>query len=241
MYERFTDCARKVMQFANQEAQRFNHDYIGTRHILLGLVKESSGVAANVLKNLEVDLRKIRLEVEKRIQNGPDWVNMGKLPQTPHAKHVIEYSMEESRNLGHNYVGTEHILLGLLRDEETVAAQVLMNLGLRLENVRAEILEILGLSLEKGGSKAYYPPPPIRWSEDETKDYVYQSDDETVNRVRQVAEEIYTLQRAKEEAVASQDFDQAAQLRDREHEKRRELAAITVPPGYEETSSKRLG
>src|SRR6266436_2941066 len=97
MYERFTDRARKVMQLANQEAQRFNHEYIGTEHILLGLVKEGSGVAANVLKNLDIDLRKIRLEVEKIVQSGPDMVTMGKLPQTPRAKKVIEYSIEDAR------------------------------------------------------------------------------------------------------------------------------------------------
>jgi ATP-dependent Clp protease ATP-binding subunit ClpC len=144
MYERFTDRARKVMQLANQEAQRFNHEYIGTEHILLGLVKEGSGVAANVLKNLEVDLRKIRLEVERIVQSGPDMVTMGKLPQTPRAKKVIEYAMEEARNLNHNYVGTEHLLLGLLREQEGVAAQVLMNLGLKLEDVRDEVLTLLG-------------------------------------------------------------------------------------------------
>ncbi len=144
MYERFTDRARKVMQLANQEAQRFNHEYIGTEHILLGLIKEGSGVAANVLKNLDIDLRKIRLEVEKLVQSGPDMVTMGKLPQTPRAKKVIEYSMEEARNLNHNYVGTEHILLGLLREQEGVAAQVLMNLGLKLEDVREEVLNLLG-------------------------------------------------------------------------------------------------
>ena len=131
------------MQLANQEAQRFNHEYIGTEHILLGLVKEGSGVAANVLKNLEVDLRKIRLEVEKLVQSGPEMVTVGKLPQTPRAKKVIEYSMEEARNLNHNYVGTEHILLGLLREQEGVAAQVLMNLGLKLEEVREEVLNLL--------------------------------------------------------------------------------------------------
>ena len=99
MYERFTDRARKVMQLANQEAQRFNHEYIGTEHILLGLVKEGSGVAANVLKNLDVDLRKIRLEVEKIVQPAVgDWVTPGKLPHTPRAKKVIEYSVEEARN-----------------------------------------------------------------------------------------------------------------------------------------------
>ena len=150
MYERFTDRARKVMQLANQEAQRFNHEYIGTEHILLGLVKEGSGVAANVLKNLDVDLRKIRLEVEKLVQSGPEMVTMGKLPQTPRAKKVIEYSMEEARNLNHNYVGTEHILLGLLREQEGVAAQVLMNLGLKLEDVREEVLNLLGHGLEGG-------------------------------------------------------------------------------------------
>ena len=148
MYERFTDRARKVMQLANQEAQRFNHEYIGTEHILLGLVKEGSGVAANVLKNLDVDLRKIRLEVEKLVQSGPEMVTMGKLPQTPRAKKVIEYSMEEARNLNHNYVGTEHILLGLLREQEGVAAQVLMNLGLKLDEVREEVLNLLGHGLE---------------------------------------------------------------------------------------------
>ncbi|HEY4262157.1 MAG TPA: Clp protease N-terminal domain-containing protein, partial [Schlesneria sp.] len=148
MYERFTDRARKVMQLANQEAQRFNHEYIGTEHILLGLVKEGSGVAANVLKNLEVDLRKIRLEVEKIVQSGPDMVTMGKLPQTPRAKKVIEYAMEEARNLNHNYVGTEHLLLGLIREQEGVAAQVLMNLGLKLEDVREEVLNLLGHGME---------------------------------------------------------------------------------------------
>src|SRR5574337_208376 len=152
MYERFTDRARKVMQLANQEAQRFNHEYIGTEHVLLGLIKEGSGVPANVLNNLDVDLRKIRLEVEKLVQSGPDMVTMGKLPQTPRAKKVIEYSMEEARNLNHNYVGTEHILLGLLREQEGVAAQVLMNLGLKLEDVREEVLNLLGHGMETSES-----------------------------------------------------------------------------------------
>jgi len=154
MYERFTDRARKVMQLANQEAQRFNHEYIGTEHVLLGLIKEGSGVAANVLKNLDIDLRKIRMEVEKLVQSGPDMVTMGKLPQTPRAKKVIEYSMEEARNLNHNYVGTEHILLGLLREQEGVAAQVLMNLGLKLEDVREEVLNLLGHGMDEGSERS---------------------------------------------------------------------------------------
>jgi ATP-dependent Clp protease ATP-binding subunit ClpC len=154
MYERFTDRARKVMALANQEAQRFNHEYIGTEHILLGLVKEGSGVGATVLKNLDIDLRKVRLEVEKLVKSGPDMVTMGKLPQTPRAKKVIEYAIEEARNLGHNYVGTEHLLLGLLRERDGVAAQVLMNLGLKLEEVREEALNLLGAGIESEASSS---------------------------------------------------------------------------------------
>src|SRR5712691_5869014 len=142
MEVKFTDRARKVMQLANQEAQRFNHEYIGTEHILLGLLKEGSGVAANVLKNLDIDLRKLRMEIEKIQQPGPDSVATGKLPQTPRAKKVIEFSIEEARNLNQNYVGTEHLLLGVIREKEGVAAQVLMNLGLKLEDVREEVLNL---------------------------------------------------------------------------------------------------
>jgi len=163
MYERFTDRARKVMQIANQEAQRFNHEYIGTEHILLGLVKEGSGVAANVLKNLDVDLRKIRLEVEKIVQTGPGGIEfaLGQRPHTPRAKKVIEYSVDEARNLNHNYVGTEHLLLGLLREEEGVAAQVLMNLGLKLDDVRLEVLNLIGSLPATGGeSRRRQPTTP---------------------------------------------------------------------------------
>jgi hypothetical protein len=146
MYERFTDRARKVMQLANQEAQRFNHEYVGTEHVLLGLIKEGTGVAANVLLNLDVHLRKVRQEVEKVVQAGPELVTMGKLPQTPRAKLAISYAIEEAQHLDHNYVGTEHLLLGLLREQEGTAAQVLMNLGLKLEVVRKEVLKVLGRS-----------------------------------------------------------------------------------------------
>jgi ATP-dependent Clp protease ATP-binding subunit ClpC len=167
MFERLTDRARKVMALANQEAQRFNHEYIGTEHILLGLVKEGSGVGANVLKHLEIDLRKVRLEVEKLVKSGPDMVTMGKLPQTPRAKKVIEYAIEEARSLNHNYVGTEHLLLGLLREQDGVAAQVLMNLGLKLEDVREEVLNLLGAGVgqvedvdEEGMEPVGDAPPP---------------------------------------------------------------------------------
>jgi len=159
MFERFTDRARKVMALANQEAQRFNHEYIGTEHILLGLVKEGTGVGANVLKNLGVDLHKVRMEVERLVKSGPEMVTMGKLPQTPRAKKVIEYAIEEARNLNHNYVGTEHLLLGLLREREGVAAQVLMNMGLKLDEVREEVLHLLGAGVEAEPPEAEMPSP----------------------------------------------------------------------------------
>ena len=144
MFDRFTDRAKKVMNLARQEAQRFNHEYLGTEHILLGLVQEGSGVAANVLKNMGIDLSKIRSEVEKIVKTGPSMVTMGQLPFTPRAKKVLELAMEEASNLGHNYIGTEHLLLGLIKENEGIAAQVLLNLGVKLEEVREEVLEFLG-------------------------------------------------------------------------------------------------
>ncbi|MEO0479167.1 MAG: ATP-dependent Clp protease ATP-binding subunit [Planctomycetota bacterium] len=146
MFDRFTDRAKKVMSFARQEAQKFNHEYIGTEHILLGLVQEGSGVAANVLKNMSIDLEKVRHEVEKIVKTGPSMVTMGQLPFTPRAKKVLELSMEEASQLSHNYIGTEHLLLGLIKENEGIAAQVLMNLGVKLEEVREEVLEFLGAS-----------------------------------------------------------------------------------------------
>ncbi|MEX0727202.1 MAG: Clp protease N-terminal domain-containing protein [Planctomycetaceae bacterium] len=167
MYERFTDRARKVTQLANAEAIRLNHEYIGTEHILLAIMAEGSGVAAHVLKNFRIDGGIVRREVEKIVQRGPKkeivdqsgfiirWISLllgqfapSNLPpknqQTPRAKKIIEYAMEEARNLNHNYVGTEHLLLGLLREPEGVAHQVLTNLGLELDDVRNEVLNILG-------------------------------------------------------------------------------------------------
>ncbi|MFQ5956942.1 MAG: Clp protease N-terminal domain-containing protein, partial [Candidatus Brocadiales bacterium] len=151
MFDKFTDRARKVMALAREEARRYNHEYIGTEHILLGLVKEGSGVAANVLQNLDIELKKIRIEVEKIVQTGPDLVSVGQLPFTPKVKKVLEFAMEEAKNLGHNYIGTEHLLLGLLREHEGVAAQVLLNLGVRLEDVREEVINLLGAESAQPG------------------------------------------------------------------------------------------
>jgi ATP-dependent Clp protease ATP-binding subunit ClpA len=230
MYERFTDRARKVMQLANQEAQRFNHEYIGTEHILLGLAKEGSGVAANVLKNLDIDLRKIRLEVEKIVWAGPDMVSLRKLPLTPRAEKVVQYSREEARNLNHNYVGTEHLLLGLLREHEGVAAQILMNLGLRLEVVREEVLNLLGLD------------PATLQAEPDSCVAVRSSPEPTIvdlpAEVRRTLEEldaqIEQFNQAKQEAVAEQDFEKAAHLRDQfdKLRKRRETIVRGWPSSY---------
>jgi len=144
MYERFTDKVREVMRLANEEARQFNHEYVGTEHILLGLVKEGSGIAGTVLKALEIDLPTIRREVEKIMMAGPGPVAGSRLPLTPRAKKVLEFAREEAYKLAHKDVGTEHVLLGLLREEEGVAALILVNLGLSLVVVRRKLLELLG-------------------------------------------------------------------------------------------------
>lgn len=143
MNGKFTERARKVIAFAQDEARRLNHNVIGTEHILLGLIREGEGVAAKVLKNLGIDLNKVRSQVEMMIGVGP-FVIQGPIGYTPRAKRVMELSMEESRKLGHNYIGTEHLLLGLIREGEGVAAQVFKNLGVSLEKAQTEVLNQLG-------------------------------------------------------------------------------------------------
>jgi ATP-dependent Clp protease ATP-binding subunit ClpC len=143
MFGQFTDSARKVISLAPQEAQRFNHDYIGTEHVLLGLVQEGSGIAAKVLKNLNVDLLKVRLEVEKLVSPGSPTVQVGQPPFTPRAKRVIELAQEAATQLGSDVIGTEHLLLGLMKENEGIAAQVLINLGLKLDDVRDEVNRVV--------------------------------------------------------------------------------------------------
>ena len=144
MFNRFTERARKVIILAKEEAKRFNHDYIGTEHLLLGLVREGEGVAAAVLQKLGLDLESIRIEVEKLVKPGPQTQVMGDIPFTPRSKKVLELSAEEARALGHNYIGTEHLLLGLIREGEGVAFRVFLNMGVDLEKARTEIMELLG-------------------------------------------------------------------------------------------------
>lgn len=144
MFNRFTERARRVILLAKEEAKRFNHDYIGTEHLLLGLIREGEGVAAAVLMSLGLDPTKIRMEVEKLVQPGSSSSVSGDIPFTPKAKKAIELSMEEARQLGHNYIGTEHLLLGLIKEGEGVASEVLLNLGLDTGKVRDEVMQILG-------------------------------------------------------------------------------------------------
>ena len=147
MFNRFTERARKVIILAKEEARRFNHDYIGTEHILLGLIREGEGVAATVLQKMGLSLENIRLEIEKLVQPGPATQIIGDIPFTPRAKKALELAAEEARSFGHNYIGTEHILLGLIREGEGVASQVLLNSGLDLNGVRNEVMELLGSAL----------------------------------------------------------------------------------------------
>ncbi len=147
MFNRFTERARKVIILAKEEARRFNHDYIGTEHILLGLIREGEGVAAAGLHKMGLSLENIRLEIEKLVQPGPATQIIGDIPFTPRAKKALELAAEEARSLGHNYIGTEHILLGLIREGEGVASQVLLNSGLDLNGVRNEVMELLGSAL----------------------------------------------------------------------------------------------
>lgn len=145
MYERFTDRARKAMQLANREAQRFGHEYVSTEHILLGILSEGTGVAVNVLKNLNVSLENLRLMIGKRVQPSPDGVVLGKLPLTGLARKVIEEAIHESQKLQQrNYIGTEHLLAGLLRVPQGVACEVLIACGVTLKAFRKNTSTLLG-------------------------------------------------------------------------------------------------
>ncbi|MBG0832877.1 Clp protease [Planomonospora sp. ID67723] len=143
MFERFTDRARRVVVLAQEEARRLSHNYIGTEHILLGLVGEDDGVAARALRSFDISLEQVRQDVEEIIGQGSRGPT-GHIPFTPRAKKVLELSLREALNLHHNYIGTEHILLGLIREGEGVAAQVLTGQGVRLEAVRAQVIELIG-------------------------------------------------------------------------------------------------
>ena len=143
MFDKFTNRAKQVIKLAKKEAQRLNHNYLGTEHVLLGFLKLGQGVAVNVLRNLNIDFETVRNEVEKLVGYGPEIQVYGDPALTGKVKKVFEYANEEAANLNHNYVGTEHLLLGLLRQTDGVAAQVLENLNVNLKEVRKEVLKEL--------------------------------------------------------------------------------------------------
>src|SRR5208283_884164 len=160
----FTPRAQQVLALARKEADRFNHNFVGTEHLLLGLIKLGQGVAVNVLQKLGLDLDTVRLEVEKQVGTGPDSKMIGNIPYTPRVKKVLALAAKEAKNLNHTYVGTEHILLGLLREGDGVAARVLKDLDVDIEQTRQEILKELdpnfapGDEPQAGGGNPESPP-----------------------------------------------------------------------------------
>src|SRR5205809_2019329 len=149
----FTERVRKVLAMAREEAARLHHEYVGTEHILLGLIREGEGVAAAVLQNLSVDLDEIQQKIEETVKKGKAAAATGPdLPYTSRAKKVLELAMGEARDLSHGYVGTEHLLLGLLREEKGIAAQVLTDAGVNLDAAKAETLRLLGTEMPQGGA-----------------------------------------------------------------------------------------
>ncbi|MCA9859167.1 MAG: AAA family ATPase, partial [Thermomicrobiales bacterium] len=157
-FDKFTERARKVLSLAQEEAQRFNHPYIGTEHLLLGLVREGEGVAARVLTNMGVQLPKVRSAVEFIIGRGEGAV-IGEIGLTPRAKKVIELAVDEARRLDHSYIGTEHLLLGLVREGEGIAAGVLESLGVNLEKVRQQVMQVVNQSSTSSQAKSQTKTP----------------------------------------------------------------------------------
>jgi ATP-dependent Clp protease ATP-binding subunit ClpC len=222
MFERFTDRARRVVALAKEEAKRLKHNYIGTEHILLGLLHEGEGAAAKALESLGISLDAVRQEVEEIIGQGQQEPS-GQIPFTPRAKKVLELSLRESEQLGHDYVGTEHILLGLLREGDGVAAQVLVKLGADLSRVRQQVIILIG---------SQRPQPARRMPEEGVPENAAQARLNaiegrlaaveqrvgTVPDTSDLDEQIVQIRRERHDAADVQEYEHAASLRDREKE-----------------------
>ena len=254
-YERFTDRAKKVMALANQEAQRFNHEYVGTEHVLLGLIKDGTGISANVLKNRGISLQQVRQEVEKLVRVGPETITMGRLPLTPHTQKVLEYAREEAQNLNQSYVGLEHILLGLLREPENIAAQVLTNLGVHLEAVRREVLDLLGhgnkLANNIGSTDCSEQEVAKSSDIEKMKELIAKDEPRKIAQnimeaqlrsllmQNELDDELEAATREKEAAVANQDFEKALEIRKRIEELNRKkkptVEGIATPDEFRVT------
>src|SRR5689334_21830062 len=210
MFQRFTDRARRVVVLAQEEASRLKHNYIGTEHILLGLIREGEGVAAEALKSLGISLDPVRQQVEEIIGRGQE-APQGHIPFTPRAKKVLELALRESKQLGHNYIGTEHILLGLIREGDGVAAQVLVRLGADRNRVREQVIQLLH------GRAAEEP-----WPRAEAGLWVEQRLAAIERRVgigpatSDLDAQLEAARTEKQAAIDAQDFEQSVALRDRE-------------------------
>jgi len=233
MFERFTDRARRVMVLAQEEARMLSHSHIGTEHLLLGLIHEGEGVAAQALESLGIGLQAVRQQVEEVIGQGQH-VPADPIPFTPRAKKVLELSRREALAMGHNYVGTEHILLGLLREGDGVAAQVLVRLGADLNRVRQQVIQLLAGHQDKDGPKSgragrragqagrgQHELPPEILGRVEAIDARLSAIGRRVGAGPEVSDldrQIGWARRDKEAAADAEDYESAAALRDRERQ-----------------------
>jgi ATP-dependent Clp protease ATP-binding subunit ClpA len=220
MFERFTERARRVVVLAQEEARMLNHNYIGTEHILLGLIREGSGVAATALESLGISLEAVRQQVKEIIGRGQQ-APSGHIPFTPRAKKVLELSLSEANGLGHNYIGTEHILLGLIREGSGVAAQVLVKLGADLNRTRQQVVQLLrghqGDHVTGEGS----PLPDDALTRVDSLDRRLAAIERWVGlrpNLDDLDQEIARVRREKEAAIDGQDFELSAALRDQERQ-----------------------
>jgi ATP-dependent Clp protease ATP-binding subunit ClpA len=225
MFERFTDRARRAVALAQEEAERLDHNYIGTEHILLGLIHEGDGVAAKALESLDISLDAVRQQVEQIIGRGQQ-APSGHIPFTPRAKKVLELSLRESRQLGHNYIGTEHILLGLIREGDGVAAQVLVQLGADLNRVRQQVIQLLHgyqgqeprLARGLPGEGAGVTEVQARLDAVQDRLAAVEQRVGTAPDISDLGDQIDRVRREKESAIDARDYEQAASLRNREKE-----------------------
>jgi ATP-dependent Clp protease ATP-binding subunit ClpA len=208
VFERFTERARQVVVLAQDEAVALKHNYIGTEHILLGLLREEEGLAARVLESLDITVEEVRAQVTRVIGQGDQPPTTGQIPFTPRAKKVLELALREAMALGHNYIGTEHILLGVARENQGVAARILLDFDVDAEKVRNEVMRMLG-------GRAVHP----------------REDPELRAELERVREE-------KEEAIEAKEFEKATSLRDLERRLLRKLTGHaefggepSIPPG----------
>ncbi len=227
-YDKFTERARKVLSLAQEEAQRFQHNYIGTEHLLLGLVRDGEGVAAKVLSNLGVELNKVRDAVEFIVGRG-DRIVLGEIGLTPHAKKVIELAVDEAHRLNHHYIGTEHLLLGLVREGEGIAVGALESLGVNLEKVRTQTIQALS---QPGLSQMMQVPPQLK---------AVQMEVEGLKQLKDALQALEAILREKEVAIQRQEYELlAAELRDREV-KQRDLIARLEFEWHRERENKERG